>query len=335
MKRTISSLLVLILMSGLARAEVTSAQRIEDWQNAINRASEAGNVRRTEALRKELAHYSAGIGDYVGAVRQYDLLLALRPRSYERVRLFVKLGEMKDALKDFEGAIGAFQDALHDDPKFFDANLDLAREYAKVDLNTRAVKSYQTCIALNPKDVRPYVEMAQTYERLGYMMKAIAEYQKAIEIDPQPESYLGLADCYVHEGDVPRATGILLKAKSLLPRAEYDVRLGDIYHKLSDLKHASASWEAALKADPKRDDVRLKLAMVYDRLDRRADTDRMLKSLLAGYPKSALVHFLAAWVFLNRGDHRDSRREALLVQKLAPTEMVQHFNERLLLEIKK
>jgi tetratricopeptide (TPR) repeat protein len=335
MRKMISSLAILALTSGLACAELTPAQRIEDWQNAINRASEAGDVRRTVALRKELARYTAGIGDYVGAERQYDLLLAMRPRAYERVRLFVKLGEMKDALKDFQGAITAFQDALHDDADFFDANLLLAREYAKVDLNTRAIKSYQKCVTLNPRDVRPYAEMAQTYERLGYMTKAISEYQKALEIDPRPESYLGLADCYVHEGDVPRATQVLLNAKSTLPRAEYDVRLGDIYRKLNELKEASISWEAALKADPKRDDVRLKLAMVYDRLDRRADADRMLKGLLADYPKSPLVHFLAAWVFLNRGDRKDSRREALLVQALAPTEMVQHFNERLLLEIKK
>ena len=189
---------------------------------------------------------------------------------------------------------------------------------------------YKKCVSVNPRDMRPYMGMGDAYSHLGYVAKAIDSYKKAIAIKPAPEAYLGMADCYAREGDIPHATGILLQGKAVLPQAEYDVRLGDLYHKLGDLKRASISWESALAADAQRDDVRLKLAMIYDRLDRRADTDKMLKRLLSQYPDSPLVHFVAAWIFMNRGDREASRRESARVRSLAPTEVVQHFNERLL-----
>ena len=82
------------------------------------------------------------------------------------------------------------------------------------------------------------------------------------------------------------------------------MRLGDIYQNFGDLPHAGEAWEEALKADPKRDDVRLEARRwIYDQLHRRAeDADRMFKQLLAAYPQSPLVHYFKALVLWERGE---------------------------------
>jgi tetratricopeptide (TPR) repeat protein len=311
-------------------AEPTKKERIRGWQEAIDRASEAGETARVNALRRELAHYAEGVGEYVQAARQYELLLALRPPRRERVRLFVQLGKVRDALQEYDKALNAFQDALHDDADDYEANLALARAYAKIDLNSKAIDRYRRCVKLNPKDAKARAELAAVYQRTGYLAKAIAAYKEAIALDPAPESFLGLADCYVHQDALPRATEVLQQAKATVPRAEYDVRLGELFEKAGHLAKAAAAWEEALKADVKRDDVRLKLALLYARLHRVRESEKLLKGLLDAYPESPLVHFLQAMVLVKRGDRAGARREAAAVQRLAPTETVHHYNERLL-----
>ena len=144
-----------------------------------------------------------------------------------------------------------------------------------------------------------------------------------------------MADCYVHLKDIGQAMDVLNQAKARLPRADYDVRLGEIYQSLGDMPHAATAWEEALKADPKRDDVRLKLTLIYDQLKRRRDTDRLFRELLAAYPQSPLVHYFKALVLCERGERSASREEALLVQSLSPTEGVSHFTELLLAQLRK
>src|SRR5437879_6069530 len=242
---------------------------------------------------------------------------------------------MRMALKDYGRAISAYDDALHDSPKDWEANLARARAFSAADIDTRAIESYGRCIRLRPQEVAPYEEMAAVYEKQGFRGKALATYEKALARDPKPQIYLHMADCYVHEKNLVMAIQILSQAKARLPRADYDVRLGEIYQSLGDMARAVVAWEEALRADPKRDDVLLRLTLVYDQLRRPADADRLFRDLGASYPLSPLVHYFKALVLLNRGEKEAARTEALRVQQLSPTELVAHFNDLLLSELRK
>ena len=242
---------------------------------------------------------------------------------------------MRDALHDYGGAIDAYQDALHDDPASWDASLSLARAYVRVALNTQALEVYQRCIRIKPGSQEAYEEIAEVYQRLGFLNKAILHYEKALDRAPQPESYLGMADCYVRQGEPAHAAEILRKAKSVLPHADYAVRLGEIYRKQGNLPRACGAWEEALKSDPHRGDVQLNLALAEEEMGRRSEADRRLKRLLAAYPASPLVHFLRAWILYGRGECLAARREAQSVQDLHPTEVVRRYNDRLLERLNK
>jgi tetratricopeptide (TPR) repeat protein len=318
-----------------AAAETPDDQKITHWLVDIDRSSEKGDFDTVQDLRAKLADYAAATGRYEVAAKQYELLLASRPGRAERVKLFTKLGHMRMALQNFGQAISAYDDALHDSPKDWDANLARARAFLAADIDKRAIESYERCIKIRPQEAAPYQELAGVYEKQGFLGKAIGLFEKALAREPKPEIYLNMADCYVHENNLTMAVQILSQAKTRLPRAEYDVRLGEIYQGLGDLARTSTAWEEAVKADPKRDDVRLRLTLVYDRLHRRADADRLFRDLVASYPQSPVVHYLKALVLFDRGDKYAARAEALRVQDLEPTELVAHFNDLLLLELRK
>jgi len=269
------------------------------------------------------------------AASQYELLLASRPGRRDRVKLFTQLGRMRVALQDYSRAIVAFENALHDNPKDWDANLERARAFSAIDLNQRAIESYLRCIRLKPELAAPYEELGRVYEKQGFLGKALSYYRLAVAREPKPDIYLHMADCFVHAKNYTQGIGVLEQAKAQLPHADYDVRLGDIYQSLGDISRASVAWEEAVKADPKRDDVRLKLSLIYDQLQRPAEADRVFKQLVTAYPKSPLVHYFKALVLCERGEKKASREEALLVETLSPTETVAHYNKLLLSRLRK
>jgi tetratricopeptide (TPR) repeat protein len=308
---------------------------IRRLERDIDRASERGRSKEIQSLREQLAKNYIAQSQYGLAARQYELLLASRPSRRDRIQYNIALGQMREAVQNYGGAIAAYQDAQHDDPDSWDANLCLARAYDHAELNVNAIGVYQQCMKLRPTAPEPYEGLAKVYAQLGFLNKAVDHYKKALDREKRPETYLALSDTYARQGDSERAQQILQTAKTLLPRADYDVRLGEIYRKHGALKKACAGWEEALKLDPQRNDVRLQLALAYDRIHRAADSDRMFKTLLAVYPQSPLVHYSRAWVLFARGDHAGAKQEALAVQALGPTAVVQHFNNHLLEELQK
>jgi tetratricopeptide (TPR) repeat protein len=300
-------------------------------EQAISEASEQGHLDQVALLRHKLAEYSEQNGYYLQAARQYELLLTLRPPRRERVRLSIKLGQMRDAVKDYRGAIQAYEDALHDDARSWDARLALGRAYANIDLFKQAEDTYRAAIQQNPNSSDAHREMAALYMKRGYLQRAQSSYENAIRLDPKkPEGYLGLADTYSRMSNFTFALGTLERGASIAPSPEYAIKTGDLYQRQGDWARAALSLEAALKNDAKRDDVRLNLVLLYDRLKRPEDANRLMKKLLASYPDSPLVHFVHAWVLLNRGDRAGANREALEVRRLRPTDLVSHYNDTML-----
>jgi tetratricopeptide (TPR) repeat protein len=333
--RLASVVLLILSIAGFLRADGSEDPKITRWLLDIDHYAEKGDYGVIQDLRAKLADYAGATGRYDLAARQYEILLASRPGRLERVKTFKKLGHMRMELHDYSGAIKAYDDALHDSPRDWDANLGRARAFVAADINQRAIESYAQCVRLKPQEEAPYEELAGVYEKQGFLGKALDYYEKALARGPNPQIYLHMADCYVHQKNLVAAISILSQAKNRLPQAEYDVRLGEIYQSLGDMTKAASAWEDALKADPKRDDVRLRLTLVYDQLHRRVDADRLFRDLIASYPHSPLVHYFKALVLLDRGEREAARQESLRVQQLEPTEIVAHFNDLLMEELRK
>ncbi|HVO32683.1 MAG TPA: tetratricopeptide repeat protein, partial [Elusimicrobiota bacterium] len=180
----------------------------------------------------------------------------------------------------------------------------------------------------------PYVELAGVYRKMGYLRRAVSDYQKGAAIEPTGTAYLGMAESYVDEGDMTAATAALEEARPLLPKADYNVSLGEILHRTGDMAKAAAAWEAAIQADSSRDDIRLKLAVVYNAMGRRTQADHLLRDMESRYPESPLVHFLRAWVLYDEGQRAAALAHARKVEQLEPTDLVEHYNAMLMSRLK-
>src|SRR5688572_25872895 len=136
--RALVAVVFLIAAAIAARAAAPSpaAVMINDLENQINRQSLKGQWSEVRELRLRLADLCAHNGFYTQAARQYEVLLASRPRRRERVRLNILLGKVRDAVQDYGGSLKAYGEALHDDPKAYEARLLAGRAFAKVDLYT-------------------------------------------------------------------------------------------------------------------------------------------------------------------------------------------------------
>ncbi len=108
---------VLFFASRCLFAESAEDPKVARWLADIDHYAEKGDFAVIQDLREKLADYAAVIGRYDLAARQYELLLAARPRRVERVKICKKLGHMHMALKNYGEAIKAYDDALHDSPK--------------------------------------------------------------------------------------------------------------------------------------------------------------------------------------------------------------------------
>ena len=159
--------------------------KIEGLLSRIDRSSEKGDLDTVQDLRAKLADYAAGTGRYELAARQYELLLATRPAPKgARAAFHSARDRCAWRFKDYSRAIASFDDALHDGPKDWDANLARARAFSAIDMNQRAIESYLRCIRLRPTEAAPYEELAGVYERQGFLGKALAIISRRWRVSP-------------------------------------------------------------------------------------------------------------------------------------------------------
>ena len=276
-------------------------------QSAIDHASEEGRLDEVNALRLELARQATAKGFYFDAARQYELLLAARPSKKARVRLFTELGRLREATGDFPGAIQAYENARHDDPRTWTANLRVAGVYMHEGMYGQAEQAYLKCLELHPGDLEARDGLGDLYRERGFLKQAIAVYQETIKRRPTAASFSGLAECYWRGNDFAQAIATLEKAKASGVPGDYDTPLGFVYRRQGDFAQAAGVWEKALALHPDRADLKLDLVWVYAPLGRMKDAEHLMRELLTDYPRSPLIHFTQAWLKLRQGNREAAR----------------------------
>jgi tetratricopeptide (TPR) repeat protein len=326
--------MVLLMCSLSVQAAIVPFDTTErQLLSAIDRASENGHEAEVRALRLELARQATLNGYYFDAARQYELLLAARPAKKERVRLFTELGRLRESTGDYVGAIAAYEDARHDAPQTWEANLRLAEVYRHEGLYQQSEQVYLKCLLLRPNDLEARDGLGDLYRERGFLKQAIAVYSETLKRRPTAASFTGLSECYWRRNDFTNAIETLENGRRSKVPGDYDTPLGFVYRRQGKFPQAVAIWELALAAHPERSDLKMNLIWVYIPLGRLKDAERLVNELIDAYPKSPLVHYTLAWLKLRQGSLPTARRESARVTELSPTDLVKHYNERLELTI--
>ena len=171
---------------------------------------------------------------------------------YLRGAVFLSVGGLSEAEKDFQTALGLAPDA------------SLAREaliglYMDEKLPDKAMPLIEVEIAVRPDDARPLLHLADAYRLAGRTADAIEAVGAALEKDPNlPEAYLRLGELWLEETGTREDAVTAEKAFAALSTVvkmdpssgDAALALGRAYLALGDEERGFAELERASRATP-------------------------------------------------------------------------------------
>ena len=177
--------------------------------------------------------------NYKEVLRNLKILSTLKPRSPD---VKTEIAEVYIELKDYDGAISSFKDALKVYRKHLPAIWGLVNIYEK------QKNKYELRLVLNdiikffPNNIKAYTKLCQIDYEENLFKPAINSCQKAVFLNPKIASnhvHLGLAFKYTDKKQVAMKT--LRKAADQFPKSEFAQFV------IAGISKDDFNWEAALK----------------------------------------------------------------------------------------
>jgi tetratricopeptide (TPR) repeat protein len=157
---------------------------------------------------------------------------------------YVQQGKLQNAISEYEKV-------LKNDPK------DLTVTNTVGDLYSRSGDS--------DKATECFKSVGDAYASQGFTVKAIAMYKKICKLKPALESLLKLAELYTQQGLFNDA------------RAQY-LQVAEEFLKANELENAVRIFQKILEMDPENSNMRIRLAEVYIRLNKKNEAWQIFTS---------------------------------------------------------
>ena len=160
-----------------------------------------------------------------------------KQKALSAAEKFVQQGKLQNAIAEYEKVLKA-------DPKDLTVSNTIGDLYARLGQNDKAVESFKS--------------VGDAYATQGFTVKAIAMYKKLTKIKPTLESVLRLAELYTQQGLFNDA------------RAQY-LQVAEEFLRAGELEQAVRIFQKTLEMDPENVAMRVRLAEVYIRLDKKTE----------------------------------------------------------------
>ena len=205
---------------------------------------------------------------------------------------FVQQGKLQNAIAEYDKV-------LKHDEKDLTVNNTIGDLYARLGDSAKAIECFK--------------KVGDAYAAQGFTVKGIAMYKKITKLHPSVDSSLKLAELYTQQGLFNDA------------RAQY-LQVAEDFMKNGDLEQAVRLFQKVLEMDPENVPMRVKLAEVYVRLDKKkeaweifsavveslrsrgslAAVEDILKRMLAIDPNNSYVLLLRGKSALDNGDPKSA-----------------------------
>lgn len=210
-------------------------------------------------------------GEYAEAE---TLLLRVLDRNTTYANVYHMLGVIASLRGASDRAVDLFRHALALNPRYSEAQLNLAITLAGMGAYEAAAEEVDKLQAQEPGDAdRPspailgklanaHADLARKYHALGMYAEAVGEYDKALGLRPNfPDIHNRRASSCRELRDYAGAKISLTRALELNPRyVEAYVNLGQLHQQMGQLAEAMAAWERALELNPTHPLARIYLA---------------------------------------------------------------------------
>src|ERR1700688_2991321 len=157
---------------------------------------------------------------------------------------YVQQGKMQNAIAEYEKVLKA-------DPKDLTVTNTVGDLYSRLGQVDKATECFKS--------------VGDAYANQGFTVKAIAMYKKISKLKPSLESVLKLAELYTQQGLFNDA------------RAQY-LHVAEEFLKSGELDNAVRIFQKILEMDPENTSMRVRLAEVYIRLNKKTDAWQILSA---------------------------------------------------------
>jgi serine/threonine-protein kinase len=225
---------------------------------------------------KDIAPVIAAYTEAIG--RDPNFALAFANRSVA----FVALGDNLSGpamRENFDKALSDAREAIALAPDLAEGHVSLADYFEDGALDfARASVEYERAIALAPGSARVLGDYSSFASRMGRTEAGIAAARRAVVLDPlSPLRHSQLGDVFLYGRQYKEALAAYQDAFDLDPENSSNVARPFAYYLLGDFESARVLCERKREAS----DNQLCLAIVYDKLGRHADAEKMLAKIKA------------------------------------------------------
>ncbi|MGB9204282.1 MAG: tetratricopeptide repeat protein, partial [Terriglobales bacterium] len=160
-----------------------------------------------------------------------------KQKALSAAEKFVQQGKLQNAIAEYEKV-------LKNDPKDLTVNNTIGDLYSRLGDSAKAIECFKT--------------VGDAYAAQGFTVKGIAMYKKITKLMPSADGSLKLAELYTQQGLFNDA------------RAQY-LHVAEDFLKRGDLDQAVRLFQKVLEMDPENVPMRVKLAEVYVRLEKKKE----------------------------------------------------------------
>jgi tetratricopeptide (TPR) repeat protein len=195
----------------------------------------------------------------------------------------------------------------------FQELLSVARESFIAGKYATAEPILTQLLLTNSKEPEIYQMLATIFYDQGKFNKAIKTFKRALEIDPNyTDASIGLSIILNDLGRYDEGKAVFHEAKDLLDRkkskldpfvqdkiSKKHIELAGLYFQYMDYKEAIDQYYKALNLTTKKEDIVIKIAESYVKLDEADKAIRELKKYIADYPQAIGARLKLGIIYYN------------------------------------
>ena len=284
---------------------------------ALNKTRKAAELNPKDAhaygIQGEIYEYEGKVDE---AIKAYETSLSLAPNN---ARYLMSLGVLYYRQKQFAKAAAAFTSAWDADPKMAKAGYNAGVAYLNAGMSHQAEEILTRVVAADPQNGTVHIALGSALERNGKTAQAIESYkngyncsaavsQKAdaaakagvlyfnegnyadaeiwlnnsLIVAKEPKTEHNLARVYVEQGRAAEALPYARAAADAEPQnAVYAFTLAQAFEAAGETESAVSSYQKAVELNPGYLDAMINLGALYDRLQRYAEAESILKTAVA------------------------------------------------------
>jgi Tfp pilus assembly protein PilF len=228
---------------------VRTVERNRDWRtDEVLYSKTLEQQPDAQIIRTNLGAIYFDRGDLAAAEREW--MASLGPgRPYAST--LNNLGLLRAKQERYDEAIGFFEQAMRERPKYMSPHRNLARVYAELDRDQDAEREYRLAVELTPLSAGARNEFGEFLLGRGRLAEAREQFALSAQADPNSEAQVNLGNLLASAGDLERAREAYGGALALDPfdsRARFG--LAKLDERAGRLAEALSGYRAGLETDP-------------------------------------------------------------------------------------